>query len=126
MGGHTRHFKGRFMRAWVMVAACLFGVGLTARATGEEPAKPRFDIPVWHADTEWEVDGNFAGCNAPGFLVGPRRESQPFAGPPDLLWRVSHSTMHSYQNRDSSSISTMAHPSDPRGKPRIAAASTAK
>ena len=65
-----------------MVVACLFGVGLTARATGEEPAKPRFDIPVWYAGTEWEVDGNFAGCNAPGSLDGPRRESQPFAGRP--------------------------------------------
>lgn len=54
--------------------------------TGEEQPKSKFGIPIWHADVEWEVDADFAGCNAPGFLDGPRRESQPFAREPDLLY----------------------------------------
>lgn len=64
--------------AWFLIS--------TPNLVGEEKSKPKYEIPVWHPDVLWEVDADFAGCNAPGFLDGPRRESQPFGREPDRLY----------------------------------------
>jgi hypothetical protein len=78
-----------FLRHWRLLPAMLFVACFLFTAlklAGEEQPRPKFGVPLWHPDAEWEVDADFAGCNALGFLDGPRRESQPFAGPPDLLY----------------------------------------
>lgn len=52
----------------------------------EAPKQAKFPIPVWHSDARWEVEGHFAGSSAPGFLDGPRQQSQPVAGSVSLLY----------------------------------------
>lgn len=58
------------------------------RSPAREPeANPaRFPIPIWHADARWEVEPHFVGSSAPGFLDGPRQQSQPYARSVDLLY----------------------------------------
>ncbi len=61
----------------------LAGVGV-AQLEARQPAK--FAVPVWHPDARWEVEWHFAGSSAPGFLDGPRQQSQPVAGSVSLLY----------------------------------------
>ena len=83
--------RAKTIAAFLIASIALLGGGrLRAdepkKKSGEPEAKRKFDVPVWHPDARWEVEDPFAGSGAPGFLEGPRRESQPFAGKVGLLY----------------------------------------
>ena len=70
-------------------------MGKGSRVTGQGSRATQVLHPGLAPRLRWEVDlgrgrfgerNLFAGCTAPGFLEGPRRESQPFGGEVRLLY----------------------------------------
>lgn len=78
----------RQLQLWaggLAMLAFLVTVGPSAVSAADAPKVGKFPIPDWHPDARWEVEDPFAG-SVPGFLDGPHRESQPFAGKVDFVY----------------------------------------
>ncbi|MFN4261616.1 MAG: hypothetical protein ACK4RK_20215 [Gemmataceae bacterium] len=86
-GGLIHYFLRRWSRVVFLVVLLIASAPIMANE-GQEPKPAKFAVPVWHPDARWEVEEHFAGSSAPGFLDGPRRQSQPVAGKVDLLYGV--------------------------------------
>lgn len=84
---HVRSLKKQNPGGWLAILAVVLLSATVLSADLPGAGKPAaFPIPVWHPDARWEVEDLFAGSGAFGFLEGPRRESQPFAGKVGLLY----------------------------------------